>query len=83
MTASVTIVDKNSSREIILPMSAIYQTEDKAQVWIVNDNKVSLKTVEVKELDGNDVVVSGLHSDEIVVTAGVQKLREGQSVRTE
>ena len=52
-------------------------------MWIVNDNKVSLKTVEVKELDGNDVVVSGLHSDEIVVTAGVQKLREGQSVRTE
>ena len=32
---------------------------------------------------GNEVLVSGLNIGDSVVTAGVHKLREGQTVRTE
>ena len=64
-------------------MSSIYQTGNKTQVWIVSDGKVHLQDVTVKNFDGNDVLVEGLSNDDIVVTAGVHKLREGQKVRLE
>lgn len=82
MTANVVMTSGNSTNAIILPLSAIYQTGDAAQVWIVNDNKVSLKKIEVIAFDGNNVEVLGLKSGDIVVIAGVQKLRDGQNVRT-
>ena len=43
---------------------------------------VSLRTVDVSRYDPADVVVSqGLDTGEIVVTAGVQTLHPGQTVR--
>ena len=83
MTASVMISDKIINKEIVLPLSSIYQTGDKTQVWIVSDDKVHLQDVTVKNFDGNDVLVEGLNNDDIVVTAGIHKLREGQRVRLE
>jgi len=65
-----------------LPLSAIYQTGDAAQVWLVEGGKVSLKNIQVTNFDDNNVQVSGLKAGDIVVVAGVHKLREGQEVRT-
>ena len=81
MTANVS-VQEISSGAIILPLSAIYQTGDSAQVWLVDGGKVSLKKVEVTAFDDNNVQVRGLQAGDIVVTAGVNKLRDGQAVRT-
>ena len=83
MTASATFNSKNlqENNSVILPVSAIYQTENQMQVWIVENNKVALKNISVKNLGENEVEVSGLNSGEIVVVAGVHKLREGQEVR--
>lgn len=81
MTANVAIQEKKPL-EIILPLSAIYQTGDDAQVWVVKDNKVSLKKIQVKSFEYNNVQVVGLNLGEVVVVAGVQKLRDGQEVRT-
>ncbi len=86
MTAGATFAEKNLSADnsAILPLSAIYQSGNQAQVWIVGeDKKVSLKNVSVKNFGDNEVEVSGLKLGEVVVTAGVHKLREGQEVRTE
>ena len=81
MTANVSMREVSPS-EIILPLSAIYQTGDAAQVWLVDDGKVSLRKIEVTALDDNKVRVRGLKSGDTVVVAGVQKLRDGQAVRT-
>lgn len=82
MTANVSMLGEISPRAIILPLSAIYQTGDVAQVWLVKDGKVSLKKIEVVAFDDNNVQVHGLSAGDIVVVAGVHKLREGLAVRT-
>ena len=81
MTANVAMREV-STGAIVLPLSAIYQTGDAAQVWLVEGSKVSLKSVEVAAFDENNVQVRGLKSGDVVVVAGVQKLRDGQEVRT-
>ncbi len=82
MTANVSMLGEISTQAIILPLSAIYQTGNDAQVWLVNDGKVSLKKIEVTAFDDNNVQVRGLSAGDIVVVAGIQKLRDGQEVRT-
>ena len=82
MTANVLMRSEISASAIILPLSAIYQTGDAAQVWLVEGGKVSLKNIQVTNFDDNNVQVSGLKAGDIVVVAGVHKLREGQEVRT-
>lgn len=81
MTANVSMTE-NFPNAIVLPMSAIYQTGDAAQVWLVDNGKVSLRKVEVTAFDENNVQVRGLQSGDTVVVAGVHKLRDGQQVRT-
>ncbi|MBR3050394.1 MAG: efflux RND transporter periplasmic adaptor subunit, partial [Selenomonadaceae bacterium] len=81
MTANVSIREV-SSGAIILPLSAIYQTGDAAQVWLVEGGKVLLKKIEVTAFDDNKVQVRGLKAGDTVVVAGVQKLHDGQEVRT-
>lgn len=84
MTASVSIDALNSLANdlCVIPLSAIYQTQNQTQVWVVNsENKVELKEVSVKEFGDNFVSVKGLSKGERVVTAGVHNLRVGQEVR--
>ncbi len=83
MTAEVILNSADSlANAVILPLSAIYQTGDNAQVWIVTkENKVALKNVKVENFSGNEVLVRGLSTQDKVVTAGIQKLHEGQEVR--
>ena len=85
MTASVTLADAGAPAPgAVLPLSAIYQTGDTPQVWVVtDDDTVELKSVEVEDFGDNTVLVHGLQPTDLVVTAGVHKLREGQAVRTE
>lgn len=72
-----------ASNVALLPISAIYQTGSAPQVWVVdeNDRTISLKTVSVENFGDNQVKVSGLKAGDIVVVAGVHKLREGIKVR--
>ena len=42
-----------------------------------------MKTVSVEGFGDNTVAVTGLAAGDVVVTAGVHMLREGQTVRTE
>ena len=85
MTASVRVTDaKNgdaSGTAATLPLSAIYQTGDVPCVWIVKDGKVALREVSVDSFGANEAIVRGLESGDVVVTAGVHKLHEGEEVR--
>ena len=85
MTASVSFADADGVQgsAMELPLSAIYQTGDQPQVWVVEDGAVHLKDIKVKSFGKSTVQVEGLSAGDIVVTAGVHKLREGQEVRRE
>ena len=80
MTANVA-VGKAPTAAVRLPLAAIYQTGDAPSVWLVGeDNKVTLQKITVEGYEGNDVLVRGLADGDVVVTAGVHKLREGDEV---
>jgi RND family efflux transporter MFP subunit len=69
---------------IVLPGSALYDRGGKPAVWIYDpaSSTVKLKPVDVARFETDKVVVSdGLAKGDVVVTAGVNRLREGQQVR--
>lgn len=81
MTANV-LVNTGKQIAVLLPISAVYQPQAQPFVWIVQDNKVQLRAVTVGSLIGDKVqILSGLQTGDCVVTAGVHKLRENQTVR--
>ncbi len=84
MTAAVESADQTSSSVISyeIPLSALYQSGSQPSVWIVQNDNVTLRSVQTGSFGKNTVqVISGLQSGDTIVTAGVQKLREGQKVR--
>jgi RND family efflux transporter MFP subunit len=82
MTAVVTAVIPGEKAVGSLPLAAIYQTGDTPSVWVVNDGVVNLRPVEIGMFGDNQVqVTEGLKEGDIVVIAGVHKLKEGQKVR--
>ncbi len=82
MTATVTLHGVGSTG-VRLPLTAIYQPEATAQVWVVDaDGVVNLRAVTLGEFIDNDItVLSGLNEGERVVTAGVNRLIPAQRVR--
>jgi RND family efflux transporter MFP subunit len=69
---------------IVLPGSALFDQGGKPAVWIYDaaTSEVKLRPVDVARFETDRVVVSeGLAKGDIVVTAGVNRLREGQKVR--
>lgn len=67
-----------------LPLSAVLELKGRTVVWVLDpkDSTVRARVVEVAGAEGNDVVVSkGLDPGDIVVTAGVHVLNEGQQVK--
>ena len=94
MTATIsidgmnTVASKSTAQQAddnfaILPISAIFQTSDTPQVWIVSkdDLTLSLKSVQIEDFAKDKVKVHGLSNGDIVVIAGVHKLRENTKVR--
>ena len=67
---------------VSIPLSALYQTGDTAQVYVVEDDVVHLVPVTVTAFRTNDALVTGLPQGARIVTAGVHQLHEGEKVRT-
>ena len=73
-----------SDKVIAIPASALTELNRQPAVWIVDPQKltVSLRNIETLRFDPASVVVAhGLTPGDIVVTAGVQALHPGQTVR--
>lgn len=82
MSSNVSISEDNSSSKIWIPIAAVYQQTTAPAVWVVNENKVSLKNITLGDSSSDQITVNdGLSEGDEVVTAGVTKLREGQEVR--
>lgn len=85
MTTEVSLdsVNNQNQASIMIPLSAIYQTNKITNVWVVNnDQAVSLRPVQIGNFGNGQVqVTGGLNSGETIVIAGVHKLQEGQRVK--
>ncbi|MEQ1718902.1 MAG: efflux RND transporter periplasmic adaptor subunit [Hyphomicrobium sp.] len=68
----------------VLPGTALYDKTGKPAVWVYNasTSTVKLKPVTIARFETDRVVISeGLAKGDVVVTAGVNRLREDQTVR--
>jgi membrane fusion protein, multidrug efflux system len=88
MTARVKLsaAAKSGARKDItylIPLSAIFQQNDKTAVWIVADDRsVSLRAVEVKAYrDDGALIAGGIMAGERIISAGVHMLTAGDKVQ--
>lgn len=85
-TATVWIPVTTSPR-LAVPLSAVFTPQnepERPRVWLVNEEAGTVRSVPVQlgeSLDGEHIVVAGVVSGQLVVSAGVQRLAEGQAVR--
>lgn len=82
MTAEVVLEKSEDKEEVFIPLSAIYQSGNVPSVWIVKNGKVELANVELGQFADDKIqVLQGLKEGDMVVVAGVHKLRSGQKIR--
>lgn len=81
MTAEVKF-ERKSSGALSVPLAAIAGQSEAPAVWVVKDGKAALISVKTGEY-GKDAVeiTEGLSEGDRVITAGGQKLHEGEEVR--
>ena len=77
-------VKASTTPVVVLPGSALFDKAGQPAVWIVDpvSGSVALKPVTVSRYETDRVVIgAGLEKGDVVVTAGVNRLRENQKVR--
>lgn len=78
--------DAAAAKDLIVPSSSVFTAVDDPQtyVWIVDQgsNKVARRAVKTGDLTSVGLrVIEGLKAGDVVVTSGVNSLREGQEVK--
>jgi len=85
MSATVALkAAAGNSAVVLLPLTALVREGESATVWVVDPktSRVQRRPVQVGEFrEDGATIVSGLATGEIVVSAGVHKLRAGQEVK--
>ena len=84
MTASVVLSPAGASSAVILPLTVLYQQGANTAVWVVDPATQTVKLVPVQVGSFREdavAIVSGIKDGDVVVTAGVHKLTQGQKVR--
>jgi RND family efflux transporter MFP subunit len=70
--------------EVALPLSALFEKSGSPAVWVVDrqSDSIALKPVVVARYEADTVFIAGgLAKGALVVTAGINTLREGQKIR--
>ncbi len=74
----VAVIRKDS---VLIPEQAVVAGGDRQYVFIVDDGKAARRDVTTGEhVDGDIEILAGLSPGDVVVTAGVQKIRDGAPV---
>jgi len=83
MTAFALFVGAADSDTLAVPLSSLYVKGAITGVWqIANDGRVSLKPVTVLQYKENVALIKGgVKAGDLIVAAGVHKLREGEVVK--
>lgn len=81
MTAFVSFNAKNPNSAIRVPLTAMFQEKNASSVWLVESGVVRLVPVQVVGSSGEEVLLAGgVKPGQVVVTAGVNQLKNGQKV---
>jgi membrane fusion protein, multidrug efflux system len=86
MTATVRIPSQ-ASNDLSVPLSAVFTPQnqpEQTKVWLVDEQTATVKAIPVKiieTLPGERLALSGLSAGQLIVSAGVNRLLEGQTVR--
>lgn len=86
MSVMVTLRYRNEEVQTLsIPISAVFQSDGQATVWIWDQENetVTARPVRLSQIltDGTAVVSSGLKAGEIILTAGIHSVKEGERVR--
>ena len=83
--ATVKLTAQPRQNVLTIPVYAIVMRDDQKTVFIVeDDNTVRRQVLDIGYTDGKVAeVLSGLKGDEVIVTEGHNKLREGSKVVTD
>lgn len=84
MTASLTLARPDPIKLAEVPLTAIFQQGTQPAVWVVDKTtgEVALRPVVISRWrDETALIESGVQDGEIVATAGVHKLEQGQKVK--
>jgi RND family efflux transporter MFP subunit len=77
-------LDVKGDMVAVIPTGALLQTGEQAAVWVVDPaaGTVHRRRVKVQRFDAESVTIaSGLKDGDIIVTAGINSLAEGEKVR--
>jgi RND family efflux transporter MFP subunit len=84
LAANVTITSIEAHQAALIPASALFHSGNETKVWLVKDQKLVSQPVVSQGFYGNQVkITQGLGEGDLLVTAGLHKLTEGQTVRLE
>ena len=72
---------KEMGEQILIPVEAIAQGET-PYVYIVKDKRVHRQKITLGTVAGSRVCISGLQKGSLVVTGGLHRLRDGETVNT-
>jgi RND family efflux transporter MFP subunit len=84
MSANVVLRPTLDATLVVLPLTALVRQGEAAAVWVVDPGsaQVQLRPVQVGQYrEDGATILSGVAAGEVVVAAGVHKLRAGQVVR--
>lgn len=84
MSATVALPKQEDAGLVVVPLTALVRQGDAASVWVVDpkSSRVLARPVQVGQYrEDGATIVSGLAAGDVVVSAGVHKLRDGQPVR--
>jgi multidrug efflux system membrane fusion protein len=86
MTATVWVAPDNAEL-IAVPLAAVFTPQaqpEQQQVWLIDEANSTVKAMPVQlgtALPDERVSIEGLKPGQLIVSAGVQRLKEGQTVR--
>ena len=84
MTCNVLVKNNSAGNSILIPYKSVLEQMGEFFVFIVRDNKVHQQKINLGQRIGENVIVKeGLNANEIVVTDGVQKLKDGSEVKVD
>jgi membrane fusion protein (multidrug efflux system) len=84
MTCNVQVENNDAGNSILIPYKAVLEQMGEYFAFVVKDsNKVHQQRIALGQQIGDKIIVkSGLEQGQVIVTDGVQKLKEGSAVQT-
>lgn len=81
MSATLRILSTSSKNAVIIPYKAVTEQLGEFFVYVVDGSKVTQRKVNLGRQISRDIIVNeGLESGDVIVTEGVQNLREGSPI---